>query len=247
MRSSSHLVAFLLLAFPLSVLAQADAQTASLARTLKQGPVVAHRLQAARLLGESDDPEAMPPLCAGLADESPEVRAAAASALEKLAEPDAVVCLEARKEEQDPHAQAAVASALKALRALQARPARLYVMLAPLKDATGTLSPELVKLTEARLRRALFQVGAALAPEKETEAQARDVLRKRKLSGYRLVPEVRPGPTGGLKLVVLCLRYPGKQLLGSVDAQGSEGEPGELLAALVPRVIADSATAYKWR
>ncbi|MFY0580375.1 HEAT repeat domain-containing protein [Cystobacter fuscus] len=139
------------------MLAQADAQTASLAKTLKQGPVVAHRVQAARLLGESDDPEAMPPLCAGLADESPEVRAAAASALEKLAEPGAVVCLEARKEETDPQVQAALTSALKSLRALQARPARLYVMLAPLKDTTGTLSPELVKLTEARLRRALFQ------------------------------------------------------------------------------------------
>ncbi|ATB42579.1 PBS lyase HEAT repeat-like domain protein [Cystobacter fuscus] len=226
MRFSSHLVALLLLAFPPSVLAQADAQTSSLAKTLKQGAVVAHRVQAARLLGESDDPEAMPPLCAGLADESPEVRAAVASALEKLAEPGAVGCLEARKGEPDPQVQAALTSALKALRALQARPARLYVRLMPLEDKTGALSPELVKLTEA---------------------QARDVLRKRKLSGYRLVPEVRPGPTGGLTLAVLCLRYPGKQLLGSVDVQGSEGESGELLAALVPRVIADSATAYKWR
>jgi hypothetical protein len=105
----------------------------------------------------------------------------------------------------------------------------------------------LVKLTEARLRRALFQAGAALAPEKETEAVARDVLRKRDLSGYRLIPEVRPGPTGGLKLSVMCLRYPGKQLLGTVEVQGSDAEPGELLAALVPRVIADSATSYKWR
>jgi hypothetical protein len=247
MRLSSHLVAALLLAFSPCVLAQADARTASLAKTLTKGAGAAQRLQAARVLGESEDPEAMRPLCEALADESPDVRAAAATALEKLAEPGAVECLAARAEEQEPPVREALASALKSLRALQARPARMYVMLAPLQDATGTLSAELMKLAEARLRRALFQAGAALAPPKESEAEARGVLRKRKLSGYRLVPEVRPGPSGGLKLSALCVRYPGKQLLGNVEVQGGDAEPAELLAALAPRLVEEAATAFKWK
>ena len=247
MRSCSHLVALLLLASSPSVLAQADAQTASLARTLKEGTAPPRRLQAARVLGTLEDPEAVAPLCGALADESAEVRAAAAGALEQLAEPDAVGCLEARKDEADPAARAALDSALKKLKALQARPARMYVMLAPLKDATGSLSPELLKLTEARLRRALFQAGAALAPEKETEAQARAELLKRKLPGFRLVPEVRPGAAGGLKLSSLCMRYPGKQLMGTVNVQAGDAEPGELLKALAPGLVEEAVKTFDWK
>jgi len=247
MRPSSHLVAALLLAIPTTVLAQTDAQTASLARTLKQGALAAHRVQAARVLGDSEDPEALGPLCAGLADETPEVRAAAARALETLGEPGALACLEARKDEQDPSVQKALASAVSATKALLARPARLYVMLGEVKDTTGTLSPELVKLTEARLRRKLFQVGAELAPAKQSEAEAKALLAKRKLPGYRLLTEIRPGTSGGLKLSVMCMRYPGKQLLGNVEVQGADAEPGDLLAALVPQAIEETAVSHKWK
>ncbi len=247
MRSPSHLVALLLLASPPAVLAQADAQTASLARTLKQGTAPTQRLQAARVLGTLEDPEAVEPLCAALADERPEVRAAAAGALAELAEPGAVGCLEARKDEAEAPVRAALDSALKKLKELQARPARMYVMLAPLKDATGSLSPELVKSTEARLRRALFQAGAELAPEKETEAQARAELHKRKLPGFRLVPEVRAAPAGGLKLSSLCMRYPGKQLMGTVNVQAGDAEPGELLKALAPGLVEEAVKTFDWK
>lgn len=247
MRSPSHLIALCLLVFPTTVLAQTDAQTASLARTLKQGAAPAQRVQAARVLGESEDPEAVGPLCAGLQDESAEVRAAAAGGLEKLGELDGLACLEARKDEPDAAARAAEESALRSLRALKAKPPRLYVRFGGLKDTTGTVPPELVKLTEARMRRALVRTGAWLAPEKESEAAAKEVLRKQKIPGYRLVGEIRPGPSGGLKLSVMCLRYPGKQLLGNVETQASGGEPGELLAALAPQVIEEAAQSFKWK
>lgn len=247
MRSPSHLVALCLLALPVTVLAQTDAQTASLARRLKQGAEPAHRVQAARVLGESEDPEALGPLCAGLQDESAEVRAAAAEGLEKLGELGGLECLEAHKDEPDAAARSARDSALRSLRALKARPPRLYVMFAGLKDTTGTVPPELVKLTEARLRRKLVQSGAWLAPEKESEAAAKGVLKKQKIPGYRLVGEIRPGPSGGLKLSVMCLRYPGKQLLGNVEVQASGGEPGELLAALAPRAVEEAAESFRWK
>ncbi len=248
MRSPSHLVTLLLLVCPATVLAQTDPQTASLARRLKQGAEPQHRVQAAQLLGESEDPEALPPLCAGLQDPEGEVRAAAAQALEKLEELGAVECLEARKDEPDEAARAAVASALGHLRGLKARPPKLYVLLGEVKDATGTLSPELVKATEARLRRKLTQRGAWLAPEKEGEAAAKEVLRKHKLQGYRLTAEIRPEASGGLKLSVLCTRYPGKQqMLGSIEVQASGAEPYELLWALAPEAIEEVADSLKWK
>ena len=63
MRPSSPLVTLVLLALPATVLAQTNPQTASLSRTLKQGAEPQPRAQAARVLGESDDPEALQPLC----------------------------------------------------------------------------------------------------------------------------------------------------------------------------------------
>lgn len=248
MRSPSHLVTLLLLVCPATVLAQTDPQTASLGRRLKQGAEPEHRMQAARLLGESEDPEALPLLCAGLEDPEAGVRAASAQALEKLGELGGVECLEARKDEPDAAAKAAQESALGRLRQLKARPPRFYVLLGEVKDTTGTLPAELVKATEARMRRKLTQEGAWLAPEKEGEAEAKGVLRKHKIQGYRLTAEIRPGASGGLKLVVMCTRYPGKmQLLGSIDVQASGAEPYELLWALAPEAITETAAAFKWK
>lgn len=248
MRSPSHLVTLLLLVCPATVLAQTDPQTASLARRLKQGAEPEHRIQAARVLGASEDPEALPPLCAGLQDPSAEVRAAAAQALEKLEELGGLECLEAHKDEPDAAAKAALESALGRLRQLKARPPKLYVLLGTVKDTTGTLSPELVKATEARMRRKLTQEGAWLAPEKEAEAAANGVLSKHKIQGYRLTAEIRPGASGGLKLSVMCTRYPGKQkLLGTIEVQASGAEPYELLWALAPEAITETAASFKWK
>jgi hypothetical protein len=247
MRSPSHLVAFFLVVLPITVVAQTNPQTASLGRLLRKGAESPQRLQAARVLGESEDPEALQPLCEGLQDSSGEVRAAAAEALGKLGEVGGVECLEARKEEPDETARAAMTAALKTLRELKARPPRLYVRLSGVKDTTGTVPPEWVKATEARMRRKLTQLDARLAPEKESEAEAREVLRKEKLQGYRLVGEIRPGPGGGLKLSVMCLRYPGKQLLGNVEVQASGAEQGEMLEALAPRAIEEAASSFGWK
>ncbi|HYO52885.1 MAG TPA: HEAT repeat domain-containing protein [Archangium sp.] len=247
MRSPSHLVALLLVVHPVTVLAQTSPRTASLAKTMRQGAEPHHRSLAARALGESDDPEALQPLCDGLKDPSGEVRAAAARGMETLGEVAGLECLEARKDEPDAAAQAALQSALQQLRKLQVRPPKLYVMLGGVKDTTGKLSPQLVKSTEARLRRELVQAGAWLAPEKESEAAAKGVLRKHKLQGYRLLTEIRPGPDGELKLAVMCLRYPGKQLLGNVEVRATGGDPWDLLAALPPLAIEEVAASFQWK
>jgi hypothetical protein len=40
---------------------------------------------------------------------------------------------------------------------------------------------------------------------------------------------------------------PGKQLIGTVWVQASDGEPEELLSALVPRAIEEAADSFKWK
>lgn len=247
MRSPSHLVALVLIVYPVTLLAQTDPQTVSLAKTLKQAAEPQHRSQAARVLGESEDPEAVPALCEGLKDPSEQVRAAAAQALGTLGEVAGLECLEAKAEEPDAAAREARQAAVTKLQELKARPPRLYVMFGGVKDTTGKVLPELVKSTEARMRRALAQKGAWLAPEKEGEAAAKGVLKKHKLQGYRLLGEIRPGPEGGLKLSVMCLRYPGKQLVGTVEVQAAGGEPVELLSALAPQAIEEAAVSFQWK
>jgi len=212
-----------------------------LSKRLVQGTEPHHRVHAAKLLGESEDPEAVAALCTGLQD----VRAAAARGLERLKEVAALECLEARKEEPDAQVQAALQSALKTLRELKARPPRLYMQLDELKDTTGQ-SPELVKATQARLRRALFLIGAQLASEKESKKGVEATLRKQGLKGYRLMAEIRPGKEGGLMLSVLCTSYPGLKLMGSIQVRASDAEPYELLAALAPQAIEEAKATCSW-
>ncbi len=218
-----------------------------MSKLLVQGTEPHQRVHAARLLGESEDPEAVQALCTGLEDASGEVRAVAARGLETLKEVAALECLEARKEEPEAQARAALQSALKTLRELKARPPRLYMVLDEVKDTTG-LAPELVRATQARLRRSLFLMGALLAPEKEKEGKKalEASLKKQGLKGYRLMTEIRPGRDGGLMLSVLCMSYPGQKLMGSIQVQASEAEPYELLAALAPQAIEEAKATCSW-
>ena len=235
-----------MLALPATLLAQTDSQVSSLGERLRQGAEPRHRSQAARVLGESDDPEALQPLCDGLRDPSGEVRAAAARALGKLKEVAGLECLKARKGETDAATQAAIRTSIETLRELKDRAPRLYVFFGGVKDKTGHLRPEVVKSTEARMRRKLTQVGALLAPAKESKAAAEGVLRKHGIHGYRLTAEIQPTDEGGLRLRVVCIGYPDQALLGDVEVQASGAKPEELLKVLAPRIIEEAADTFEW-
>ncbi len=130
--------------------------------------------------------------------------------------------------------------------AQEAPPPRLYVAFGGLKDTTGSLSVEQVRATEALMRDELTRRGALLAPEQESPEQAKKVLRKLKVSGYRLLAKLHSLPGGGLRLSMVCSRYPAGSLLGNVEVKASGGEPDELLEALVPAVIGEAAGAFQW-
>jgi hypothetical protein len=236
-------VALLLLALP--ALAQVDARVAFLTRQLEKGKDPRARSQAALVLGATEEPEAVRPLCSGLQDESELVRAAAAKGLATLKEASGLDCLKKHKE-TDAATMVAVREAIKALEDFKARPPRLYVSLG-LKDKTGgSLTPELVKITEERLKRRLIHSGALLAPPKEAKKAAQGVLKKHGISGYQLNVEITKTEGGGLRMALLCLRYPDMALLGQVDVQAAGAEPAELLKALIPKAIEDAAETFEW-
>ncbi|NVJ28074.1 MULTISPECIES: HEAT repeat domain-containing protein [Myxococcus] len=236
----------MLLVAPHVALAQGDTRLAFLGRQLTQGKDPRSRSQAALVLGATEDPEAVTPLCGALKDPSELVRAAVAKSLAKLQESSALPCLEAHKTEADAAVQAAVREAVSALKEYQARPPRFYVSLEGMKDLTRSLPAELVKATEARLRSRLIRRGALLAPAKESKAAAKGALKKLGVHGYRITPEVHAMEGGGLRVAIVCLSYPDLSLLGQVDVKAGGAQPADLLKALVPRAVEEAAETFEW-
>jgi HEAT repeats len=237
------LVALLLLATP--ALAQVDARVAFLTKQLEKGKDPRARSQAALVLGATDEPEAVLPLCTGLADPSEVVRASVAKGLATLKESSGLDCLKKHKE-QDAATLVSIREAIKALEEFKARPPRLYVDFQGVKDKTGSLAPELVKVTDERLKRRLIHAGALLAPPKEPKKTAQGILKKRGIRGYRLNVEIQKTDGGGLKLAILCLTYPELALLGQVDVAASGAGPEDLLKAMIPKAIQDVAQTLEW-
>ncbi|WP_225411001.1 HEAT repeat domain-containing protein [Stigmatella hybrida] len=234
-----------LLLWSLPALAQVDSRVAFLSRQLEKGKDPRVRSQAALVLGATEEPEAVGPLCAGLKDASEVVRAAAAKGLATLKEDAGLECLKAHQEE-DAATLGAIRDAIKTLEDFQSRAPRLYVALEGVKDATGKLSPELMKATEERLKRRLVLRGAKLAPKKEPKKAAQGVLQKHGISGYRLSAEIQATENGGLRIALICLSYPDLALLGQVDVQAAGAEPAELLKALVPKAVEEVASTFEW-
>ncbi|WIG92575.1 HEAT repeat domain-containing protein [Myxococcus sp. SDU36] len=241
---SSALV--LLLLAPCAALAQGSSRIAFLGKQLQKSKDPRSRSQAALVLGATEDPEAVPLLCNGLKDESELVRAAVAKGLAKLLEPDGLACLQAHKADADASVQAAVREAVVTLKEYQSRPPRFYVQLEAVKDRTGKLPADLVKATEARLRSRLMRSGAQLAPAKETKAAAKGTLKKLRVRGYRVTPELHATDSGGLRVALVCLTYPDLSLMGQVEVNAAGAQPGDLLKALVPRAVEEAAETFEW-
>jgi HEAT repeat protein len=191
-----RLLLLLLLWVSLPALAQGDARVAFLTKQLEKGKDPRARSQAALVLGATDEPEAVRPLCTALKDTSEVVRASVAKGLATLKEVSALDCLKAHKE-TDVATQAAIRDAIQGLEAFKSRPPRLYVAFQGVKDKTGALPAELVKATEERLKRRLTQVGALLAPGKEPKKAAQGVHKTHGVTGYRLSAEIHSVEGGG--------------------------------------------------
>jgi len=226
--------------------ADVDPRIAYLSRQLRSGQDVRVRAQAALVLGKSEAPEALAPLCDGLTDESGVVRGASARALEELGDLGAIRCLrDAMKDgRMEPSVRQAMERSAVALETIRDQPARLYIAMRPVKAQAG-VDPAMAAVAEARLKRQLQRLGTRWAPAEEPKAAAKRVLAKERLQGFVVMPELLPHGDGGLRIKVVCLSYPDERLLGQVESKAKGGRPADLVKALVPHAAKQMAAIFE--
>ncbi len=236
------------LAWPCAV-APALAQSgriAYLTRLLATSDTFRVRAQAAVSLGRVEPNVAIvSALMEALQDPHPAVRTAAASSLERLADPSALPALERARRDRDRSVRRAVVRAIRVLervaRRQRARPedsrsgagtAEFYVGVGVPGNQAGVDSATLQRaraFIEGQLR---AMNGVQVAPESETNAQARRVLRRAGLTGYYVdasIVSVEENASGTRAVVSVILNtYPGRDmraiLQGAATVPGARGE-----------------------
>jgi len=224
----------------------ADGRLTFLSRQLSQASDPRARAQAALMLGATNDAQAVPPLCAGLADANELVRVSVTKALGQLADPSAVACFRSHGVDANPEVRDLIQKTLSLLEGQQTKPGALYVLLSPVVDKLDTPDPNAVKLAEEGLRAALAARGVVLAPPAETKAQALQVLHSRHLKGFVLNPELHTHPPGGVRMTLLVLTYPERSILGEVSVKARGAGMPALINALSPKILEEAADTFDW-
>ena len=225
--------------------AQAQKRTTFLIERLKYPPNSGAsddfrvRTNAALALGQSNEDDAVEPLCRALEmDPSEVVRQAVAAALKRLERTSAVDCLSKRESgETSAAVRLQITRALEALRAKRGsevtesvsdsgpfKPkfnanAKYYVSISPVTNNTERGKAEVQKVVLDAVRTKLESAGPfQLAPEDETPAAAKAAMAKRKLKGYYLSLAVDSFDYSGgnLRVRIKCavFTYPNKDLRG---------------------------------
>ena len=207
--------------------ARADSRTDFLVRMLRDSDQFRVRTQAALALGaRPNEPEAVRALTQALRDDHPAVRAASASAIERLGDASALPSLRAARKDRDPSAKAAIERAVAALERtapakIEATPARssaTYYVAVGTPSAQVTLGArELRGLRDHVVRQVASLESVRVAPENESQAAASSVLRGGKLTGYYLdssISKIEVKPDGGVRAQVSVIvgTYPGRAM-----------------------------------
>jgi hypothetical protein len=209
--------------------AQPQKDVAYLADQLKNGTDFRVRTQAALALGASEDAAAVRPLCDALDDPNDAIRSAGAAGLGRLGKPDGLRCLRSHSSrEQNPSVRSVLERSTKSLEGSaggtgKPRPPgpsdTFYVALGPVTDKTSRGDKSIATLATAAMQEKLLSMqGYAVAPQGESAAAARTVLKKRKLKAFYLQARVEPPTSAGGDLVIqvrmTMWTYPGKALQG---------------------------------
>ena len=197
------------------------------------------RTNAALALGQTNDDDAVAPLCTALeSDPSESVRQAVAAALGRLGRSTAVSCLRARTDgegkESSTQVRLQIARAVAALEASSGETraeravvdgpfkpalnekAKYYISIAPVATSGDRSRDEIQRMVLEIFRSKLESAGQfQLAPDEESLKLAKDVLAKRKLRGYQLALGVDFDYGGtGLRVKIKCavFSYPNRDL-----------------------------------
>jgi hypothetical protein len=189
------------------------------------------RTQAALALGAAKQKGAVDPLCRALSDPSAAVRAAAATALRRLALGGAPCLRERLALEENQLAKSAIQRALENLANAEPPPApisaatRHYVAVGPIKDLPQG-SQGLERQIVVALRRAAPQT-FAFAPAGESPTDAQTLLAKHPgVKGFYLAPKLVSTYAAGaltVRIEVAMFSYPDKALLGSFSVRAQQG------------------------
>jgi hypothetical protein len=225
--------------------AQLDGRLSFFARQLQKAKDPRVRAQNALALGISKETAAAVPLCMALNDASDLVRASVAKAIGQLGAPSGIDCLKAHKDDAAGTVRSEIERSLALLQAAQ-HPPELYISMTGVTDKTARLPPEVLQLTEEKIRARLQALGGVFAPNGETKAAARSVLKKQRLKGFMLRIELDTTPAGGLKVNLVCFSYPERNLLGEVNVKASGGKVTDMIRAMAPKVIDEAADTFNW-
>lgn len=247
--------ASLLLVFGFGQVAEAQARTDYLIRLLSTSDAFRVRAQAAISLGRVEaDARIVAALGEALGDEHPAVRTAAAASLERLSDPSALTALRSHQRDRDSSARRAIRRAISALeRVARSRPrtadpdnggggdARFYVGVGvPAAKNGANVDRATLQAARAFLAQQVSQLDEVeVAPERESNAQARRKLQRSRMTGYYLDSSVVSveQTSSGTRVVVSVIvgTYPGRDmraiLQGAATVPGAAG-PGATRAAL---------------
>jgi hypothetical protein len=219
----------------------AEGRVAFLADRLRYPPSNGHpddfrvRTNAALALGATNDEDAVPALCGGLADPSEVVRQAVGVALRRLARASSVDCLRRRLAVETngavklqlqralDAAQSSGGSAAGSPAAPLVAGAKYYVAVSPVTNGSTRATPEVERVVRDAITAKLAELGEyQLAPVGESQDAAKAALHERNLKGYYLGVSVEKFDysSGNLRVRVriTVFSYPGRELRGEVPA-----------------------------
>lgn len=217
--------------------ARADSRSDFLVRMLGTSSQFRVRAQAALALATNSDPAVVQALITALRkDEHPAVRAASASALERLRAPNSLTALKAALKDSDKTVRAAAQRAVTEVEKLAASTTTkppASVVTQPTGPAKGSVfyvgvglpGSQVSSLTAGTLRslrehvsREIVQIsGVRLAPENESRAAAERELKSQKMTGYFIdssITSVETKPDGSIRAQVSVVvgTYPGRDM-----------------------------------
>lgn len=238
----------------------ADARSDYLIRLLRDSDQFRVRAQAAVSLGSvTGISEVVRALTDALDDSHPAVRAAAANSLGRLGDPSALPELRRATKDKEPPVRVAAKAAIAKLEGVARRrgldvdqdrprgPPKYYLALGnPATKVSGFTSDDLRKV-ESELRDNLKNIdGVVLAPRGESAAEARRVLKRKRLKGFYIessVTSVTEKPGGGVRVAVslIVATYPGRDMRammsGAATAMGGRDPRAQAAAGALKSAL----------
>ncbi len=191
------------------------------------------RTTAALALGGTNDDAALAPLCGGLADPSDAVRQAVAVAFRRLARPSSADCLRRRLGvESSASVKAEIRRTLDALAsggggaAPVVANAKYYISISPVANGSTRPTSDVDSIIHDAIVQKLGELGGyQVAPGGETIAQAKALIRRRKLKGFYLSVSLDKFDYSGgnlrVRVKIAVFSYPEKDLRGEVPASAT--------------------------